>query len=183
MTAERKANRKRGFLFADLVGFTEFTEQRGDEAGAEIAIAFCDHVCELNRGHGAEDVKMIGDACMIHIPEPAPAVELALGIVERIGPERGFPRVRVGLDWGRATRRRDDWFGTTVNTAARLAAAADEGSVLTTVRMRRAAQGLTGIGFASRGLGRLRGLREPLELYAATRATGPGQVRPAVARS
>ena len=56
------------FLFADLAGFTTLTERDGDEAAADLALAFCDRVCELNRGHHAEDVKTLGDASMVISP-------------------------------------------------------------------------------------------------------------------
>lgn len=52
-------------MFADLVGSTAFTEAHGDEAGADLAEEFCARICELNESHAAEEVKTLGDACMI----------------------------------------------------------------------------------------------------------------------
>ena len=157
------------FIFADLVGFTSYTEREGDEAAADLATTFCEVICDLNRGHEAKDVKMIGDACLIRAPDPLAGIDLGLHIVERIGPERGFPRVRVGIDAGPAAERAGDWFGSTVNMAARVVALAPESSVLITERTRLAARHSPGVEFEDRGPSVLRGVPEPVRLYIAKR--------------
>lgn len=161
------------FLFADLVGFTAFTEEHGDDAAADLALSFCDRVCELNRGHRASDVKLLGDASLIYVPDPELAVDLALHIVEEIGPVAGFPKVRVGGHFGPAVERGGDWFGTTVNAASRIVAIADEGSAVVTGAIADAAADLPGVSFESAGARQLRGLSAPLELFRATRQTEP----------
>lgn len=159
-----------GFLFADLVGFTAFTEARGDEAAADLAARFCDRVCELNRGHEAEDVKTLGDACMIYVPVAAEAVHLALDIVTTIGPANQLPRVRVGLDWGPAVRRDDDWFGATVNRASRVVGIAKEGTALATERARAAAGAVPGVEFVPCGDASLKGISSPVRVFELRRA-------------
>lgn len=161
------------FLFADLAGFTALTEQHGDEQAADLAVAFCDRVCELNRGHGASDVKTIGDAALIRVPDPAEAICLALCITEQIGPAHGFPLVRVGLDHGPAAHRRGDWFGATINTAARVVTLADAGDVLVTDRARIAAGRSTtppSVLYINRGVHRLRHVTDPVRLHAVRRS-------------
>lgn len=157
------------FLFADLVGFTAFTEKHGDQAAADLAETFCARVCELNAGHAAEEVKTLGDACMIRVPSPRCAVQLGLEIVEAVGPSQGLPRVRVGIDRGTAIERRGDWFGSTVNRAARVVAAAEEGSVLVTEPVRAAALDVSGVSFTPAGTKRLAGIEEPVLVYRADR--------------
>lgn len=164
------------FLFADLAGFTTLTEQHGDEHAADLAIAFCDRVCELNRGHGAADVKTIGDAALVRVPDPAEAIRLALCITQQIGPDHGFPLVRVGLDHGPAVHRRSDWFGATINTAARIVTLADAGEVLLTDRARATSNAPSGIVYTDRGQHRLRHVAAPVHLYAA--AAEPCQPEP-----
>lgn len=162
------------FLFADLVGFTAFTEDHGDEAAADLAEKFCARVCELNEGHAAEEIKTLGDACMIRVPSTDCAVELGLEIVEAVGPSQGLPRVRVGIDSGAAVERRGDWFGSTVNRAARVVAAAEEGSVLVTEAVRVAAPDLSGVTFTPRGAERLAGIKKPVRVYRADRGAQSG---------
>lgn len=163
------AGETHAFIFTDLVGFTAYTDEHGDEAAADLADAFCARVCELNSGHGAEDVKTLGDGCMIHVPDTGCAVELGLEIVESIGPAHGLPAVRVGMDAGPAVNRRGDWFGMTVNRAARLADIADEASVLLTRAVKELQSNHADAIFLESGFRELRGIAEPAELFRATR--------------
>ena len=50
------------FLFADLVGFTRFTAQHGDDRAADLAVSFHEHVCRLAAELGRKVVKTIGNA-------------------------------------------------------------------------------------------------------------------------
>lgn len=152
-------------MFADLVGFTAFTDRHGDAAAADLADAFCRRICELNENHDAEEVKTLGDACMVRVPDGRCAAELGLEIVEAVGPEHGLPRVRVGIDAGAAVERRGDWFGATVNRAARIVALAEEGSVLVTDRVRRLGSTHGGLRYEPRGARHLKGIAEPVEVY------------------
>jgi class 3 adenylate cyclase len=118
------------FLFTDLVGFTALTAERGDDHGAEVALAFHDEVRALLPRFAATEVKSLGDGLMLHAAEPADGIDLALAIVDRLDARPDFPLVRVGVHSGPAVRRGDDWYGTTVNVAARLCSAAGGGQVL-----------------------------------------------------
>jgi adenylate cyclase len=118
------------FLFTDLVGFTALTEANGDDSAAELALDFYDRVRCLLPDHGAEEVKTIGDAIMLRSDDPAQAIRLGLRIVGELDEVPGFPAVRVGMDTGPAVSRNNDWYGATVNVAARLCAAAGGGQVL-----------------------------------------------------
>jgi len=145
------------FLFADLVGFTELTSQRGDDEAAELAICFHGRVSELARELGCHVVKAIGDAVMVRSDDGEAAVALASRILglARTG---GLPPVRVGLDTGPAVERDGDWFGATVNTASRVTAAAGAGELLMTERTRNAMPGVGGIELTARGRRPLKGL-------------------------
>ena len=61
------------FLFVDIVGFTAFTEERGDAAAAQLAWRLRLGV-EHELCADAHVVKMIGDAVMVRIADPAEAV-------------------------------------------------------------------------------------------------------------
>src|SRR6266511_4460424 len=132
-------SRTQTFLFADLAGFTALTEAHGDEEAAELAADFCDCLRELLPDHGADEVKTLGDAMMIRVEEPDQAIELGLRIVEELGTRPQFPVVRVGMHTGAAVKRGGDWFGSTVNLAARIAAAAGGNDVLLSEATRKAA--------------------------------------------
>jgi class 3 adenylate cyclase/YHS domain-containing protein len=157
------------FLFADLAGFTALTEAMGDETAADVVGDFCAAVRELLDDHHAEEVKTIGDALMLYAHTPARAVELGLRIVEDVGSRHYFPVVRVGMHTGEAVERAGDWFGATVNLAARVSAAGGDSEVLLTSATREAAGTLAGIELHQRGRRAFKNVAEPVEIYAAAR--------------
>src|SRR5688572_23486993 len=100
------------FLFADLVGFTALSIERGDEEAANVA-ARCHR--EVRRPAGAQRatvVKALGDGAKVRADDAADAVRL--GIVLANGLD-GLPPVRVGVNTGPAVEREGDFFGSTVN--------------------------------------------------------------------
>ena len=145
------------FLFADLVGFTQLTSERGDDEAAEVAISFHGRVSELAHELGCQMVKAIGDAVMVRSENGTAAVQLASRILGLARAE-GLPSVRVGLDTGPAVERNGDWFGATVNTASRVTAAAGAGELLMTERTRNAAAGAGGLELIAHGRHPLKGL-------------------------
>jgi len=89
--------------------------------------------------------------------------------VGEVGGRHYWPTVRVGMHTGPATERGGDWFGTTVNVAARVSGLAGGGEVLLTAATREAAGDLDDVDVRDHGLHALRNVAEPLRLYAALR--------------
>jgi len=147
------------FLFADLVGFTQFTTEHGDDRGADLAVSFHEQVCRLAAELDCHVVKAIGDAVMVRSENGHAALELARRILDLAAAE-GFPLARVGLDTGPAVERNGDWFGSTVNTASRVASVARAGELLMTERTRHAAAGMVRMELSERGSCTLKGLPE-----------------------
>jgi adenylate cyclase len=157
------------FLFADIAGFTALTEVHGDEQAALVVARFCDAVTQELPAFGATHVKTIGDALMLRIPDPGQAVLLGLRIALDLLRGHRAPAVRVGLHHGPAVERDGDYFGATVNLAARVSAAATGGEVLLTAQTAALVRHLEGVRYESRGCPALRNIREPVELVAAVR--------------
>src|SRR5512132_1515886 len=155
------------FLFADLSGFTALTEAHGDERAADLVIEFCAAVRRLLPEHRAHEVKAIGDALMIRAADAAAAIRLGLNIVHGVGEQHGFPAIRVGMHTGQAIERGGDWFGATVNLAARVSAAASGGETLLTVATRDAAGEVEGVQMRERGRRAFRNVGDPVQIYAA----------------
>lgn len=124
------------FLFADLVGFTAFTERAGDEAAADVAVAFQTAASHLATDYDCEVVKSLGDGVMIHGADALRVVALALELARDLAAENWCPPLRMGVHSGTAVRRNGDWYGATVNVAARLVDAASAGEVLISVATR-----------------------------------------------
>jgi class 3 adenylate cyclase len=150
------------FLFTDLVGYTALTEARGDDYGAELAHECYSHVRPLLGPHRATEIKTLGDALMLRAERALDGVELGLAIVETLEALPEFPPVRVGVHTGPAVLRHGDWYGMTVNVAARLCAAAAGGEVLASEATCKAAGRLRGVELGERRLHWLKNVTQPI---------------------
>jgi adenylate cyclase len=155
------------FVFADIAGYTALTEAHGDADAADLAATFCREMSEAARVSGGEVIKTIGDAVMVRHGEPSEAVLLGLTAAHDVMAGHGFPAVRVGMHHGPAVRRGGDWFGATVNLAARVAGVAAGGEVLVTDAVRKGADDLEGVEFQSRGHHRMRNVTAPVPIFVA----------------
>jgi adenylate cyclase len=68
---------------------------------------------------------------------------------------------------GTAVQREDDWYGSTVNIAARLAESAGAGEILMSVETRDHLATRTGVRIAERGARSFKNVAAPLAVYAA----------------
>ena len=154
--------------FLDLVGYTRLTEEHGDQVAAELAETLAILVNRSSREHGGVPVKWLGDGVMVHYREPAGAVLAALQIVEEC-PQAGLPPAHVGVAAGPVVIQGGDYFGRTVNLAARIAAYASASRVLVSERVveRTPPQGVT---FVEQGQVQLEGIAHPVRLLEARRA-------------
>jgi class 3 adenylate cyclase len=161
------------FLFMDLVGFTALTAERGDDGAADVALRFYDHVRQLLVEHQAEEIKTIGDAMMVRCEDPQLAVQLGLEIVDNLDAVPGFPPLRVGVHTGSAVARSGDWYGSAVNVAARLCAAAGGGEVLVSDATRQAAAVLDRVDIGERQLHWLKNVSQPVTAWPVAKCADP----------
>jgi class 3 adenylate cyclase len=157
------------FLFADIAGFTALTEAHGDEQAVELVEEFASTVQTELPAVGGEYVKAVGDALMLRVPDPADAVRLGLWITRDAMSGHQAPSVRVGANHGTAVERDGDYFGATINVAARVSALAAGGELLVTGQMAALAPDLEGVLYESRGRQVLRNVAEPVEIFAVVR--------------
>jgi class 3 adenylate cyclase len=153
--------------FLDLVGYTRLTEEQGDQVAAELAERLGVLVDRSSREHGGVPVKWLGDGVMVHFRDPAGAVLAALGMVEEL-PAAGLPPVHVGVAAGPVVVQGGDYFGRTVNLAARIAAYASAGRVLVSEPVVQGAPP-RGVTFVELGLVQLAGIARPVRLLEARR--------------
>jgi adenylate cyclase len=163
------------FLFCDLVGFTALTESEGDERAAAVAAALQRRVRAVAADHRAEVVKGMGDAAMLHSPDPCAAIELALRLVEEVDLDPELPPVRVGVHSGPAVGHDGDWFGRAVNVASRLCHVAAGGEVLVSEATLAAAGELPAVSVGERRLHWLKNVTEPVAAHAAELNRRPGR--------
>jgi adenylate cyclase len=154
--------------FLDLTGYTRFTEEHGDQVAAELAETLAVRVDRSSREHGGVPVKWLGDGVMVHFRDPAGAVLAALQMVEQL-PKAGLPPAHVGVAAGPVVVQGGDYFGRTVNLAARIAAHAGAGQVLVSQRVDEAVPP-GGVVFTDAGEVELKGFAHPVRLLEACRA-------------
>jgi adenylate cyclase len=167
--ARRRPVRPPAIAFLDLTGYTKLTEERGDRAAAELAGRLVEMVHEFAHRRGGRAVKLLGDGVMFHFPEPGQAVRCGLELVDRI-PRVGLPQARVGLHSGPVVFQDGDYFGGTVNIAARITDYARPGEVLVSDQVVADTDRLEAVRFEPVGPVSLKGLSAPITLFTAVHA-------------
>lgn len=152
------------FLFADLAGFTALTETHGDDDATSVVTRFYD-LARASLTNEARLIKTIGDAVMIVADQAPEAVSTALRIVSSVRSESSFPAVRAGLHSGPAVERAGDYFGATVNLAARITAYARSDQILCTGAVADAIRSLKIALVHSAGIASLKNVSQPIALF------------------
>jgi adenylate cyclase len=163
----RRLRRPPAVCFLDITGYTRLTEERGDEAAAEMAATLATLVRRLSRKHAGEPVKWLGDGVMFYFENPRDGVLASLDMVEDVA-AHALPPARVGIHAGPVLFQEGDYFGRTVNIAARIAEYARPNEVLVSEEVVAEADG-TPVGFDEIGAVELKGVAAPLRLHSARR--------------
>ena len=128
-------------LFSDLSGSTALYERVGDAAAYNIVREHFAFLGAIVRDHDGAVVKTIGDAVMAAFGDPADAVRAALAMQRRIaafnarhgGKDRELA-IKLGIHCGSSVmvnlNDRLDYFGSTVNMAARLQGQSASGDIV-----------------------------------------------------
>jgi adenylate cyclase len=153
--------------FVDLTGYTRLTEERGDDAAAQVAGRLVALVNDISRRRGGRPVRWLGDGGMFYFREPGTAVVAGLDLVER-GPAADLPPAHVGIHTGPVISQDGDVYGRTVNLAARIASFAQAGQVVVSQETAQRS-GDRQVRFDPLGAVELKGVVDPLPLYQAYR--------------
>ena len=153
--------------FADLSGYTRLTEEAGDEVAAQVSVKLAELVNDVASRHEGTVVKMLGDGVLFHFRVPQNAVMASLEMLDRVRPG-GLPPAHVGVNAGPMIYDEGDYFGRTVNIAARIASQAGSDQVFLGEDV---LQHIEPVGFRviEAGAFELKGIEEPLALYEAIR--------------
>ena len=164
----------RGFLFSDMRGFTAFAERHGNSAAADAVSRFLELARRAIARHRGSEINTEGDAIHAVFPSASSAVLCGLDIVDAAAdlsaqdPQRPFG-VGVGVHAGEAVETAEGYIGRAVNIAARLCAAARPGEVLVSSTVKGIAHASIPVGFIPRGKRRLKGIQDPIVVYAVSR--------------
>jgi adenylate cyclase len=148
---------KVAIAFADLAGYTRFTEEVGEEEAVSLVERFIDAVTDT-LPDDARVVKTIGDEVMVVGQDVQALTDWAVGF-QRLYRERPTPR--IGVHYGVVLYRDGDYFGREVNLAARVVARARGGEVIVTDSVMDAIQTSEWLQFEQIGQVKLKGFDEP----------------------
>jgi adenylate cyclase len=154
--------------FADLVGFTRLGEEVPPEELSQLATRLADLARDVATPP-VRFIKTIGDAAMFVCTDPAPLLDAVLKLVDITDSDNDFPRLRAGIASGSAVSRAGDWFGSPVNTASRVTAAARPGTVLAAESVRDELGDDAGFSWSFAGARRLKGIKDEVKLFRARR--------------
>jgi adenylate cyclase len=162
---ESAAGRVRvAIAFADLAGYTRFTEEEGEEEALSSVERFVERVTQT-LPEDARVVKTIGDEVMVVGTDVDALVDWAVGFQETVE-ER--PEPRLGINYGSTLYRDGDYFGREVNLASRVVARARGGEVLVTDSVVEAVSAAARLRFEPIGDVKLKGFDEPRQLCRAS---------------
>jgi adenylate cyclase len=129
-----------GILFADIAGSTRIYELLGDTRAHAVVTGCLRTVGEVVAAHGGIVVKTIGDEMMVAFHQPLSMCTAAVNIQRRIShmprpaglDEQVSIAMRIGFHYGPALHDNQDFYGDSVNVAARVVALAKANQILTT---------------------------------------------------
>lgn len=149
--------------FADLVGFTSFTEEADVQQFMQAIGKFEHDVQGAIVNNGGVLVKMIGDEVMFVAQTAESAVAIARGLAGVGADLADLQGMRIGLASGTVIASAGDYFGTVVNIAARSVRQARPNGIVVTERVFGALADASG--FELVGVRELAGISEPQQLY------------------
>ncbi len=124
-----RLERPPAICFLDITGYTRLTQERGDDAAADLAAMLARLVQRSSVQRGGKPIKWLGDGVMLYFGEPGAGVHAALEMLDGLT-AAGLPPAHVGLAAGPVLFQEGDYFGQTVNLSARIADYARQGEVL-----------------------------------------------------
>ena len=150
--------------FADLAGYTRFTEEEGEEEALSYVERFVEGVTNT-LPDGARVIKTIGDEVMVVGQDVGALVDWAVGFAAMFD-ER--PQPRIGIHYGSTLYRDGDYFGREVNLASRVVARARGGEVLVSDSVVESVRDSNHLSFEPIGQVKLKGFDEPRQLCRAS---------------
>ena len=153
-------------LFADIADSTALTERLGDAAFREKARDLDATLRTIIRDHSGTPIegKLLGDGVLAVFTSARQAIEAAQACA-RSGDDAGLP-LHLGLHAGDVIREENNVYGGAVNIASRISGLSAPGEVLVSDTVRSLARTSAGVRFENRGEQDLKGMGEPVRVWA-----------------
>lgn len=114
-------------LLADLSGYTALTETHGASTAADLIDKYMEIVNRCLVGSTHLHAR-IGDEVVIVSGSADHLIATAIMLIQNTSGENNFLQVHGGLHYGKILKRNDNYFGTTINLASRIASKANPGT-------------------------------------------------------
>jgi class 3 adenylate cyclase len=159
-------------LFADIVDSTALTERLGDAAFRGKARDLDAALRALIRDHSGTPIegKLLGDGVLATFASARQAIEAALACAAA-GNGATLP-LHLGLHAGDVIREDNNVFGGAVNVASRISGLSAPSEVLVSHTVRDLARSSAGVSFEDRGEQTLKGIGEPVRVWAVRKGSG-----------
>lgn len=165
-----KGKTELAIVFTDLVDFSDWALEAGDEAAVDLLRDVSVAVEPPVKSHDGEVVKRLGDGMMAIFKSAESGLAAIVEGRERLAEidcDGYEPRIRAGLHVGRPRKVGKDYFGIDVNIAARIADGAGPGELLISDAALEAA-GPKAVSVEERPLLDAKGVPEDFRVYAVT---------------
>jgi len=161
-------------LFADIADSTGLTERLGDTAFRQKARDLVGALRTFIRDHSGTPIegKLLGDGVLAVFTSARQAIEAALAC-GAAGNHAGLP-LHLGLHAGDVIREKDNVYGGAVNIASRISGLSAPGEVLVSETVRSLARTSAGVGFEDRGEQSLKGVGDPVRVWAVSQLMANG---------
>src|SRR4029453_13784553 len=169
--AARAPSGMTAILFADIADSTALTERLGDAAFREKARNLDGSLRGIIRDSVGAPIegKLLGDGVLAVFTSARQAIEAALAC-GKAGGDAGLP-VHLGLHAGDVIREDNNVYGGAVNIASRISGLSAPGEVLVSETVRSLARTSAGVRFEDRGDQSLKGVGEPVRVWAVREAS------------
>ena len=157
-------------MFSDLRDYTSYVEAKGDAAAARLLRDYRTLVRREVARHDGAEVKTEGDSFYVVFDAPSVALDCAVAILRaadvRNGRDPTAPlRVGIGLHAGETIAYDDQFVGSAVNIASRIAGKASAGELLISDTLRGLVRTSRSIAMSDRGALDLKGVAEPIRAW------------------
>jgi class 3 adenylate cyclase/YHS domain-containing protein len=151
-------------LIADLSGYTALTEAHGAATAADLIEKYSEIVHKSLAGDSVLH-QCTGDEVLIVSSSADHLAATAIMMMQHSTGEDNFLQVHGGMHYGKILRRNNNYFGTTINFASRIASKADPGKFWCSAEFMNALSDKSLLGFEPKGIHEFKNLSEKRELY------------------
>lgn len=163
-------------LFSDIADSTGMTERLGDGAFRDASRALDERLREAIRGAGGTpiDGKLLGDGVMAVFASAREAIDAAWRCND-VSAHSELP-LHLGIHAGDVIHELDNVYGGAVNIASRICGLSAPGEILVSDVVRGMARTSTGVTFEDRGEQEMKGVGDPVRVYAVGRKDSAGRI-------